>query len=112
MQIVWKRGSITVPEILVEINRGAPNELARTTVLKQVQRLEKAGYLERDSSRPAKFSARVSESEIRIRAMKSLTESFFQGSPLMLARQLFDSGEMDAEEIKELRQMIDRAESS
>ena len=48
MNVLWDRGSATVSEVLDEL----PDELAYTTVLTILRRLEKKGHVGHDADQP------------------------------------------------------------
>ena len=106
MQLVWNLEPVTVRNLVDEVNRKRTSKIVRTSVLKQVQRLEQQGYLNRNDSRPAQFSSTVSESEVSSRAASDLVRTFFGGSHMNLVRQMIDDQPLSDEEIEELTDLI------
>ena len=54
------------------------------------------------------FSARISESEVGDRVLGDVVDRVFDGSTSAVLLKLFDVKEVDADELKELRRIIDR----
>ena len=106
MQLVWNLEPVTVRTLVDEVNRKRTSKIVRTSVLKQVQRLEQQRYLNRSDSRPAQFSSTVSESEVSSRAASDLVRTFFGGSHMNLVRQMIDDQPLSDEEIEELTDLI------
>ena len=109
MQLVWNLEPVTVRTLVDEVNRKRTSKIVRTSVLKQVQRLEQQGYLNRNDSRPAQFSSTVSESEVSSRAASDLVRTFFGGSHMNLVRQMIDDQPLSDEEIEEITDLIKNA---
>ncbi len=58
-----QEGLYFIGYIFTAVNEQRERGVTRTTVLKQVQRLEDAGYLVRDDSRPASYTSLVDEAD-------------------------------------------------
>lgn len=106
MKAVWQHGLLTVRDILTVVNQHRDQSITRTTVLKQVQRLEDAGYLKRDDSRPALYSSLVSEADATRTLTRNFTRHIFDGSPLKMVRSLFDDKKLKPSEVEELKELI------
>ena len=109
MQLVWNLEPVTVRNLVDEVNRKRTSKIVRTSVLKQVQRLEQQEYLIRNDSRPAQFRSTVSESEVSSRAASDLVRTFFGGSHMNLVRQMIDDQPLSDEEIEEITDLIKNA---
>ncbi|MGB0993547.1 MAG: BlaI/MecI/CopY family transcriptional regulator [Akkermansiaceae bacterium] len=111
MQVIWRDGSLSVKQLLTAINRSRPQPITRTTVLKQVQRLEVFGYLQRDDSRPALYSALVLEKDATQALTRDFAHQVFGGSPLKMVRSFFDDEKLKPSEVEELKELIRKLDS-
>ncbi|TWU33861.1 BlaI/MecI/CopY family transcriptional regulator [Novipirellula artificiosorum] len=108
LQVIWNapKSGATVTEIWQTI--GAQRGIGRTTVLNQVDRLEKRGWLRREKT-PDGF--RYMASKDRKQATRGLAEEFvdkfFDGSASELVMSLLGSRKLNAEEIAKLRQLLE-----
>ena len=112
MKVVWQHGSQTVRDIFTAVNEQRERGVTRTTVLKQVQRLEDAGYLDRDDSRPACYTSLVDEADATKALTRNFTRNVFDGSPLKMVRSFFDDEKLKPAEIDELKELIRKLDSS
>lgn len=108
LEVVWGAppGGATVSEIWQGISER--REVTRTTVLNQVDRLEKRGWLRR-KKHPEGF--RYAATRSREQAARSLAEdfveSFFRGSASELVMSLLGSQKLRPDEIAKLRKLLD-----
>jgi predicted transcriptional regulator len=79
MKAVWKHPPVTVRDVQAEI-RPARN-LAYTTVMTIMDRLHQKGFLTRQlQARTHLYSPAIAYGEVRDEAVKTLINSFFEGS--------------------------------
>jgi predicted transcriptional regulator len=105
MNVLWERGSATVSEVLEDL----PDDLAYTTVLTILRRLEKKGHVRHDPDGKAhRYSALVRREEAQDSALQRITLKLFRDSPELLMSRLLRKGELSEEQLKELREMVDR----
>lgn len=110
LKVLWERSSGTVREINA-ILREQGRRWAYTTVQTLLQRLESKGHVHSDKSGSAHlYRAAVSREELLSRRLRELADQFCEGtaSPLLLA--LVGDSRLTAEEIKQLRQLLDELE--
>lgn len=111
LQVIWNAGSAgaTVASLWEALCEHRP--VARTTVLTQVQRLEKRGWLVRDAADGVAVyrAARGREQAERTLARRFVAD-FFAGSAAGLIKSLLGSGRIGKRELAELKAIIDRAE--
>ena len=112
LQAVWDLGTAggTAPEIWQAVARSRP--LARTTVLTQVQRLHRKGWLrrrERDGA--VVFTAVCDRGEAGQRLAHRFVADFFAGSASGLVKSLLGSGKLDRAELRRLKELLDDAEA-
>ena len=110
LKVLWGHGPGTV-RVLQEVLRGQGQGWAYTTVLTLLQRLEAKGYVRSDKGGPAHvYHAAVSLEALLNQNLRSLADQLCEGdsSPLLLAR--VGEGRLSAEEVRQLRQLLDRLE--
>ena len=108
LDVVWASQSdgITTSEIWQEI--GKRRELARTTILNQVDRLEKRGWLKREKTAGSfRYFATVSREETEQQLADQFVDHFFSGSASRLVASLFGGKRISESEVQELRQLLD-----
>ncbi len=104
MNVLWDRGSATVAEVLERLS----DELAYTTVLTILQRLEDKGHVEHESEGKAhRYLPVLERSAVRTSTVRRLTHELFGDSPRMLMAHLLGRGELTQEELEELRALVD-----
>ena len=107
MTAVWDLGEATVGQVRERL--AADKELAYTTVLSVLQKLEKAGWLKhRSDGRSYVYSPRRSRDDADKSAVRQFTERMFGGNPLVLFEHLLDDERLTGDELVELRKMLER----
>jgi BlaI family transcriptional regulator, penicillinase repressor len=107
MNVVWNLGEATVSQVRDRV--AAEKDLAYTTVLSVMQKLEKAGWLKhRSDGRTYIYLPRRSRSDAERSALRQFTERAFGGDPLVLFQHLLDDDRMTEAELAELRKMLER----
>lgn len=109
MEIIWRRGRVTVQEVADELNR----PLAYTTVMSTMNTLDKKGSIRRcgKTGRAIIYEAVVSRDEVQQAMTADLTGSLYGGSAKALMMSLLGTQAMSADEIAELRVAIEELES-
>jgi len=106
MNVLWSKGPATVQQ--VQDSLSADHDLAYNSVLTTIRILEKKGYLKHTKDgrahiyRPVIAREDASRSEVR-----HLVSRFFGNSHNSLLMNLLQEKNLDAEEIKELRQILE-----
>ncbi len=114
MEIIWQRDGATVQEVLDTMNAEsvAANtaQLAYTTVLATLQKLEKIGWLRHESDpkqgRAYIYRATRSRNESIGSALRSFAETFLGGSKTLLFQHFVDDAGLSEEEIEEIREKL------
>lgn len=107
IEVVWELDEATVRQVWKRLCRR--KELAYTTVLTAMQRLEKDGWLRHrvDGKKhvylPTKTRAQAGAGSVR-----KFVQRMFDGNALVLFRQLVEEGELSDGELQELQQMINQ----
>lgn len=109
LHAVWQLGP--APATVAAIWEQVQRDLARTTVLTQVQRLEKKGWLLRtDALNAAAYRAAMPKDQAERRLAKRFVSDFFAGSTAGLVKSLLGSGRIARAELEALKAVIARAE--
>lgn len=110
LSILWEKEAATVREVHEIINGRKPT--AYTTVLKMLQIMFEKGLVERDDSNRAHiFSAKQPEEQTQKNLVSDLLEKAFRGSALKLVQHVLETKPATAEELAEIRQLINEAEA-
>ncbi len=108
MNIIWERGEATVNEVVEALPNGL--DLAYNTVLTTMRILEHKEYLERSKvGRSHTYRPLVNKNQAQRSAMKHIVKSFFDDSPRQLLLSMLQDKELTANEINQLKDMIDAA---
>ena len=102
LRLVWQRQPCTERQIsdLVKQERS----VARTTVLKTLQRLEATGLLARAPGEPPiRFRAAINENRVVPALINKFVEGMLGGSPGPLVAYIADSGKLSDKDLKALR---------
>lgn len=108
LQVIWNAPpeGATVTEIWQSI--GEQREIARTTVINQVDRLEKRGWLKREKSPDGFRYTAVKNRESATRGMaEEFVDTFFAGSASELVMSLLGSRKLDADDVAKLRKLLE-----
>lgn len=110
LQVLWRRGSSTVREVKQELER--ERVVGYTTVLKLLQIMHEKGLVERDESeRSHRYTAAVAETATERRLVGELIDRGFSGSAGRLVLRALSARKASAEELAEIRRLIDELES-
>ena len=109
LRVLWRRGPSTVKEVHDELARRAP--AAYTTTLKQLQIMAEKGLVSRDESQRAHlYTARLPEEQTQTQLVRDLLDRAFEGSASRLVQRALSSRPASAEELTEIRQLLDQLE--
>jgi BlaI family transcriptional regulator, penicillinase repressor len=112
MTAVWNAGDdgITVADIWQAISEA--REIGRTTVLNQVDRLEKRGWLRRVAGKgTTRFVANLSKEDASRQLVAGFMSDYFQGSTVDLVSALLgsDACSLTKKDVDRLRKLLDQA---
>ena len=106
LRILWERGASTVRQVHEMLSRERP--AAYTTALKMLQIMTEKGLVRRDESdRTHVYQARLSEEQTQRQLVRDLLERAFGGSASKLVMQALAARKTSAEELSEIRKLID-----
>jgi predicted transcriptional regulator len=107
IEVVWELGEATVRQVWKQLCH--ERELAYTTVLTAMQRLEQAGWLKhRTEGRKNVYLPTRTRAQAGAGSVRKFVQRMFDGNALLLFRQLVEEGELDDDELHELEQLINK----
>jgi len=107
MEVVWSRGrrGVSVAEVWQEISQ--TRDVARTTTLSLINRLEKRGWLKRRERRGVNhFVATVTRQKAERLLAGDFVDDFFGGSARELVMSLLGTKRLKPADVAELREML------
>lgn len=112
LQLLWERGDASVPELHKIICE--TGEVAYTTVLKRVQRMEEKALIRRISSkdRAHRYRAVYKPQKTRRSLVKRLLKTAFDDSPNALIQHAIGDHKLSPDEIAQIRALLDEVEKS
>lgn len=109
MNALWEHGPSTVAEVRGRLS----DDLAYTTVLTVLRKLESKGYVgHAEEGRAHRYRALVSRKAAQRNALRDLATKFFKGSTELLLTHAVSEQRISEAELQRLRQLIDRLVAS
>lgn len=109
LRVLWHRGPSTVRQVLEVLHRQRPT--GYTTVLKLLQIMTEKGLVARDESlRSHVYRARLSEEQTQRQLVGDLLDRAFGGSAQKLVMQALAVTRASAEELADIRRLLDEFE--
>jgi len=109
MDVLWNKGPATVQQVLDSLS--GEHDLAYNSVLTTIRVLEKKGYLRHTKDGRAHiYRAIVRREEASRSEVQHLVSRFFGNSHQSLLMNLLQEQKLDAEEVKQLRQILESGE--
>lgn len=110
LRVLWGRGPSTVREIHEALS--GQKETGYTTTLKILQRMTDKGLVRRDASqRSHVYQAALQAEQTQRQLVRDLLHHAFGGSPGKLVVQALSEENASAEELAEIRRMLDELEA-
>ena len=107
MQVLWRRGTATVRQMQSELEQAAP--IARSTVQTLLRKMEGRSLVAHtDQDGIFVYRPIVNEMDASTHAANDLLERVFQGSLYDLVAHLLSPERVSADEMRRLRDLIDR----
>ena len=109
MHVLWQRGSGTVQEVLDGLS--VKPALAYNSVLTTVRVLEKKGYIEHNAmdGRAHVYVPLIAQKDATRSEIRHLVSRFFEDSHEQLVLNILEDRGLVPDELKRLRQMLDRS---
>ncbi len=112
LRVLWDRGPSTVREIHEALATAVAKSTGYTTTLKILQKMADKGLVTRDESRRSHIYAAAIEAEKTQRQLvRHLLQGAFGGSPTRLVMQALSEKPTSAEELREIRALLDELET-
>ena len=106
--MLWERGALTLSEAHQALGR----PVGYTTMQTRLNRLVAKKVVTRSDGRPARYAAAVSVEAVGTRHLDVLVERIRGFKIVPLVAHLVRDRRLTAEELRELKQLIDQAEAS
>src|SRR3954462_2587702 len=108
MAVLWRRGSGTVSEVRDDLDDDLDDELAYTTVLTILRTLEDKGFVSHIAEGKAhRYLPSVSQNLAGKSALSRVLDKIFAGSPDMLLTQLVSDKNLNDDDLRRLRKLLD-----
>jgi BlaI family transcriptional regulator, penicillinase repressor len=105
LEMVWELGEASVHEVRERLNR--TKQLAYTTVLSAMQKLEKAGWLNhRAQGKSYVYFATQTRDQAGAGSVRRLVKRLFDGDALAMFSHLIRTSDLSENDLLELRKMI------
>ena len=108
LKILWESSPQTAREIRDAL-AGGGRELAHTSVITTLQKMVQKGQLRQlapESGKSLRFSPKLSEKKVSRGMVGDLMNRLFDGSPEAMVMSLFDASQLDEEQLKRLRKLV------
>jgi predicted transcriptional regulator len=110
LRVLWERGPSTVRHVHETLSRERP--VAYTTALKLMQIMAEKGLVSRDErDRSHVYHAKLTEEQTQRQLIRDLLDRAFGGSASKLVMQALAARRASAEELIEIRRLIDTGEA-
>lgn len=108
VRILWDKGEASAAQVQHAMQRSRP--LAITTISTLLARLEKKGVIShRADGRTFVYRARVSEMDMRRRAISGVIRNLFRGNPSEVVGQILSERDVSDADLARMKTMIDDA---
>ncbi len=110
MEIVWERGEVTALEVRHVLSQ--TRKVARNTVRTLLERMEDKGWLKhREEGRAFLYTPAQPRNDTIGQKVREIVETVCGGSPETLVTALLDYRGLQPDELKRIRQLLDRAQA-
>ena len=107
IEVVWELGEATVRQVWKRLCQ--KKELAYTTILTSMQRLERAGWLKhRVEGKKNVYLPTRTRAQAGAKSVRKFIHRMFNGNALMMFHQLVEQGELSDDELLELQKLINK----
>lgn len=104
MSVLWKLGEASVREVLERLD----DDLAYTSVLSQLQLLERKGHVDhRREGRSYRYRALTGPEAAGATAIDRVLDTLYRNSPIRLFAQLVEHEDVLPEDLEAMRRLID-----
>jgi BlaI family penicillinase repressor len=107
MKLVWRKGEVTINDVLEAVNAGRKDKVKRATVQVQMRRLERYGWLKhRKDNREFYYSSLRGEAEAKVNILHNVRDRVFGGSYADLVKCLFAGGRIPEDELQRIVEFL------
>lgn len=108
LKVLWRRSPLLARDVQAALARTG-RVLAKTTVITTLNTMVDKKYLTRKKqTNTYLFAPRITEGEVAGRVLANVVDRVFDGSTSAVLLKLFDVKNIDSDELKELRRIINR----
>jgi BlaI family penicillinase repressor len=109
LKVLWPESPLSVREVRARLERNAGRTLAHSSVITMLNIMHRKGYVRRKKEgRAFLFSPRVAKDRVTGNIIRDLMSRVFDGSAKSLVLNLLDTADLDADELADLRKLINR----
>ena len=109
LKVLWDESPLPVREVRARLDQSASRPLAHSTVVTMLNIMHRKGFVRRrKEGRAFFFSPKDQRKNVVGRMMGDLVSKAFDGSATALVLNLIETNDLDAEELGELRKLINR----
>jgi BlaI family transcriptional regulator, penicillinase repressor len=109
MSVLWRLTSAAVGDVVSALNTSRP-PVSYSTVQTILRILEGKGYVTHDKvARAFVYRPLIDERQARRRALRHLVSRLFDGSPSLLVLNVLDDEELDPQELRRLKRLVEEA---
>ena len=107
LKVLWHIGPATVRQVRDEL--AAIRDLAYTTVMTMMTIMDKKGYVQRKKDgRSFIYEAKYHEQKASKNMLQDIVDRLFGGSTTAVMQHLLETSELDEDELKQIRSLINR----
>jgi len=108
LKILWQKSPLLARDVQTALAEDG-RDLAKTSIITTLNTMVVKKYLTRSKqANMYLFTPRITESEVGDRVLEDVVDRVFDGSTSAVLLKLFDVKDIDDDELKELRRIIDR----
>lgn len=108
LKVLWQQSPLLARDVQTALATDG-RDLAKTSIITTLNTMVGKRYLTRKKQgNTYLFSPRITEDEVEQRVLGDVVDRVFDGSTSAVLLTLFDVKQVDNDELKELRQIIDR----
>ena len=109
LKILWDESPLPVREVRARLEAEADRPLAHSSVITMLNIMHRKGFLRRKKAGKAfLFSPKVEKDRVTGKMMGDLLLRVFDDSPSAMVLNLLETADLDADELAELRKLINR----
>jgi len=109
LKVLWKESPLPVREVRAPLAADAGRTLAHSSVITMLNIMHRKGFLRRRKAGKAfLFSPKAEKHRVTGKMTRDLVARVFDNSPAAMMLNLIDTTDLDADELAELRRLINR----